>query len=217
MRFPLQISFIISSHVVGRFLAWYLVAVKKETHMPTAPITGNVPAALPDNHPITFAPKISVVLMNLGTPDGTDYWSVRRYLKEFLSDQRVIEIPKVIWWFILNVIILTFRPSKSGHAYASIWDREHDASPLRVITKAQTQELQRRLGDDVIVDYAMLWAAEHCQCNGPDDGARLYEDIGRAALPAVFGCHRSHCRGQDECLDGQAALAADGTGVAALL
>lgn len=120
-------------------------------------IVANVPPALPAGHPTSFEPKIGVVLMNLGTPDGTDYWSMRRYLKEFLSDPRVIEVPKVIWWFILNVIILTFRPTKSGHAYASIWDREHNASPLRVITAAQTRELQRRLGDDVVVKYAMRY------------------------------------------------------------
>lgn len=96
-------------------------------------------------------------MMNLGTPDGTDYRSMRRYLKEFLSDPRVIEVPKVVWWFILNLVILTLRPSKSGHAYAKIWDRKHNASPLRVITEAQAAKLQQRLGDTVLVRHAMRY------------------------------------------------------------
>lgn len=117
----------------------------------------NIPPALPEHgHPAAHG-RVGVVLMNLGTPDATDYWSMRRYLKEFLSDPRVIEVPRVIWWFILNLIILTFRPSKSGHAYASIWDKQHNASPLRVITKAQSEALQERLGDEVVVDYAMRY------------------------------------------------------------
>lgn len=101
--------------------------------------------------------RIGVVLMNLGTPDGTDYRSMRRYLKEFLSDQRVVEIPRVIWWFILNGIILTFRPKKSGHAYAQVWDKAHNASPLRVITQRQTEALQERLGDGIVVKHAMRY------------------------------------------------------------
>lgn len=132
--------------------------VKEEPHVkkPAKPIA-NFPPALPkQGHPAPHG-RVGVVLMNLGTPDGTDYWSMRRYLKEFLSDPRVIEIPMIVWWFILNLIILTFRPSKSGHAYASIWDKKHNASPLRVITKAQTEALQARLGDEVVVDYAMRY------------------------------------------------------------
>lgn len=121
--------------------------------MPTTP---NMPPAPPMGHPPAHG-KVGVLLLNLGTPDGTDYWSMRRYLKEFLSDPRVIEIPRVVWWFILNLIILTFRPSKSGHAYASIWDKQHNASPLRVITIAQTQALQERLGDNVVVEYGMRY------------------------------------------------------------
>lgn len=118
----------------------------------------NLPPALPANHPTPeTVGRVGVAVLNLGTPDGTDYWSMRRYLKEFLSDPRVIEVPKVVWWLILNLIILTFRPSKSGHAYASIWDKQHNASPLRVITKEQTQQLQARLGDDVVVEYGMRY------------------------------------------------------------
>lgn len=122
--------------------------------MKTAP---NHPPALPEGHDNVPYGRVGVAVLNLGTPDGTDYWSMRRYLKEFLSDPRVIEVPKVVWWFILNLIILTFRPKKSGHAYASIWDKQHNASPLRVITKEQTEALQARLGDDVVVDYGMRY------------------------------------------------------------
>lgn len=86
-------------------------------------------------------PKIGVLLVNLGTPDNTDFWSVRRYLKEFLSDRRVIETPPVLWWPILNLIILSLRPAKSGKAYASIWNRLGPGSPLRAVTEAQAGKL----------------------------------------------------------------------------
>lgn len=84
---------------------------------------------------------IGVLLVNLGTPEATDYWSVRRYLKEFLSDRRVIETPRLIWWPILNMVILSVRPSRSGKAYRSIWNRERDESPLKTITRAQAEKL----------------------------------------------------------------------------
>ena len=114
---------------------------------------------LPANHPPVAKPKIGVLLLNLGTPEATDYWSVRRYLKEFLSDPRVIETPRLLWWLILNVIILSFRPQKSGHAYAQIWDKEKNESPLRVITRQQAESLARRMGgeDNVVVDFAMRY------------------------------------------------------------
>ncbi|GAB5429143.1 MAG: ferrochelatase [Devosia indica] len=99
-----------------------------------------------------------MLLLNLGTPDATDYWSVRRYLKEFLSDPRVIETNKLLWWPILNLVILSFRPQKSGHAYAQIWDKEKNESPLRVITREQTESLAERLGGDgVMVEFAMRY------------------------------------------------------------
>ncbi len=112
---------------------------------------------LPPDHPPVVKPKIGVLLLNLGTPDATDYWSVRRYLSEFLSDRRVIESPPAIWQPILQGIILSVRPQKSGANYARIWDKEAGDSPLRVITKRQTADLQRRLGSSVIVDYAMRY------------------------------------------------------------
>jgi protoporphyrin/coproporphyrin ferrochelatase len=113
----------------------------------------------PPNHPPVRKPKIGVVLLNLGTPDGTDYWNVRRYLREFLSDPRVIETPKWLWWPILNLAILSFRPQKSGHGYAKIWDREANESPLRVITRRQTEALAQRMGghDEIVVDFAMRY------------------------------------------------------------
>jgi len=103
--------------------------------------------------------KIGVLLVNLGTPEGTDYWSVRRYLKEFLSDRRVIETNRVLWWLILNGIVLTVRPSKSGEAYRSIWNEELNESPLRTITRSQAEKVADRLGHrhEIIVDWAMRY------------------------------------------------------------
>lgn len=114
---------------------------------------------LPPDHPEVKPKKIGVLLLNLGTPDATDYWSMRRYLKEFLSDRRVIEIPRAIWWPILNLIVLTTRPKKSGAAYDKIWDMENDDSPLRVIAQEQVEKLSERLSkhDDVVVDYGMRY------------------------------------------------------------
>ena len=103
--------------------------------------------------------KIGVLLVNLGTPDDTDYWSIRRYLKEFLSDRRVIEVNPILWWPILNGIVLTMRPSKSGEAYRSIWNEELDESPLRTITRAQAEKVADKLGHraEVVVDWAMRY------------------------------------------------------------
>lgn len=119
--------------------------------------TGSVPGKigpLPDGHPAVLQGKIGVLLVNLGTPDGTDYWSMRRYLSEFLSDPRVIEVPQPIWQLILQGPILTFRPSKSGRAYKKIWTDE--GSPLLVYTKRQAEKLNARIGSDqLIVDFAM--------------------------------------------------------------
>ena len=109
---------------------------------------------LPASHPNIKQGKIGVLLINLGTPDGTDYWSMRRYLSEFLSDPRVIEVPQFIWQLILQGPILTFRPSKSGHAYQQVWTE--DGSPLRHFTKLQAEKLNARMGNDgLIIDFAM--------------------------------------------------------------
>ena len=120
------------------------------------------PAAQPQSAPS----RIGVLLLNLGTPDGTDYWPMRRYLSEFLSDPRVIETSPLIWQPILQGAILTFRPQKSGANYKRIWDKAENDSPLRVITRRQAQKLQERLGDGVIVDFAMRYG-------NPSTGSRL--------------------------------------------
>ena len=109
----------------------------------------------PPDHPPIIAPRVGVLLVNLGTPDAPDVVSVRRYLAEFLSDKRVIEIPSIAWKPILHGIILRTRPKKSAHAYAQVW--AEDGSPLAAITKRQTKGLQARLGDGVLVDYAMRY------------------------------------------------------------
>ena len=100
---------------------------------------------LPAGHPPVKTGKIGVLLLNLGTPDATDYWSMRRYLKEFLSDRRVIETPRLLWWPILNLIILTVRPGPEGEGLRSIWNKELNEGPLRTITRSQAEQLAERL------------------------------------------------------------------------
>jgi ferrochelatase len=114
----------------------------------------------PAAHPAAPAGLVGVLLVNLGTPDATDYWSMRRYLKEFLSDRRVIETNPVLWWLILNLIILTVRPGRKGRDYDKIWNRERDESPLKTITRAQADKLAAALapaGGRVRVDWAMRY------------------------------------------------------------
>lgn len=118
-------------------------------------------APLPAGHPDLPPRRIGVVLANLGTPDATDYWSMRRYLSEFLSDQRVIDYPRWKWQPLLQLVILSRRPFTSGRNYRGIWNRETDESPLLTITRAQTAALRARIGalrgDRVIVDFAMRY------------------------------------------------------------
>lgn len=115
--------------------------------------------ALPKDHPAVKTGKVGVLLINLGTPEATDYWSMRRYLKEFLSDRRVIDINRLLWWPLLNGIILTVRPSKSGHAYAQIWNKERNESPLKTITRGQAEGVAAAFKKypNVIVDWAMRY------------------------------------------------------------
>jgi ferrochelatase len=103
--------------------------------------------------------RIGVLLINLGTPEGFTYWPMRRYLKEFLSDRRVIEANPIAWWFILNGVILTRRPRKSGHAYEKIWNFDLNESPLKSITRAQAETVAAAFGEDdaVTVDWAMRY------------------------------------------------------------
>lgn len=104
-------------------------------------------------------PKVGVLLINLGTPDGTDYKSMRRYLAEFLTDKRVIEWPRAIWLPILHGIVLMSRPKKSGALYDRIWNHEQNESPLRTYTRSQGEKLAEALKDydNVIVDWAMRY------------------------------------------------------------
>ncbi|ALN74257.1 ferrochelatase [Aureimonas sp. AU20] len=114
---------------------------------------------LPVGHPPVRPKKIGVLLVNLGTPDGTDFKPMRRYLKEFLSDKRVIEWPRAAWYPILYGIVLNTRPKKSGHAYEQIWNHERNESPLRTFTRAQGEKLAARMAGDagVVVDWAMRY------------------------------------------------------------
>ncbi|MGB7242236.1 MAG: ferrochelatase [Sulfitobacter sp.] len=123
--------------------------------------TATNPVHAPEDHPVVAAPKVGILLSNLGTPDNYDYWSMRRYLNEFLSDRRVIDYSPWLWQPLLQLIILTKRPFTSGAAYKSIWNNEAGESPLMTITKAQTAKiektLQKRYGNDVLVDFCMRY------------------------------------------------------------
>ncbi|MDE1467512.1 ferrochelatase [Aurantiacibacter sp. D1-12] len=113
------------------------------------------PQHLPADHPPVKGGKVGVLLVNLGTPDAPETGPVRRYLAEFLSDKRVIEIPAIAWQPILRGVILNTRPKKSAAAYKKVWSDR--GSPLAVITQDQAQALQARLGDAVMVDWAMRY------------------------------------------------------------
>lgn len=113
------------------------------------------------------ASRIGLLLVNLGTPQGADYWSVRRYLREFLSDRRVVDVPPVLWRPILESFVLTFRPRRSARAYRSVWNEERDEGPLKTITRAQAEKLGARFAErNVIVDFAMRYA-------GPSIGEKI--------------------------------------------
>ncbi len=118
------------------------------------------PAPLPPDHPPVAFGRIGVLIVNLGTPSGTDYWSMRRYLKEFLSDRRVIEVNPLVWAFVLNAIILTRRPGAKGRDYAKIWNTARNEGPLLTITRAQAEKLSALFaGRDsrLMVDFAMRY------------------------------------------------------------
>ena len=110
------------------------------------------------DHPKVNFGKTGVLLINLGTPDSTSWWDIRKYLKEFLSDRRVIEVNPILWQVILNLFILTFRPSKTAHAYKKIWRKESNESPLLYFTRIQAEKLNKRIGNQkIIVDFAMRY------------------------------------------------------------
>jgi ferrochelatase len=128
----------------------------------TAPEGASENPYLPDGHPRIAIGRIGVLLVNLGSPAGTDYWSMRRYLKEFLSDRRVIEVWRPLWLTILNLFVLTTRPSKSGHAYSIVWNNERNEGPLVTITRSQAEKLGAELSSenaDIVVDWAMRYGA----------------------------------------------------------
>jgi ferrochelatase len=113
----------------------------------------------PAGHPAIPPRRVGVLLVNLGTPDATDYWSMRRYLAEFLSDRRVIEENRLKWWLVLNLIILTFRPGRKGRDYDKIWNRERNESFLKTITRSQADKLGAALAGEprLLVDWGMRY------------------------------------------------------------
>ncbi|HCQ66698.1 MAG TPA: ferrochelatase, partial [Rhodobacteraceae bacterium] len=138
---------------------------------------------MPADHPKLPSAKVGVLIANLGTPDGTDYWSMRRYLNEFLSDKRVIDYPAWKWQPILQGPILTIRPFKSGANYRKVWNTEADEGPLMTITRAQADALRARLearfGDGVMVDFAMRYG-------NPSTKAKLDEMVKAGCDRIVF-------------------------------
>lgn len=137
----------------------------------------------PADHPRVKMGKVGVLLANLGTPDNYDYWSMRRYLNEFLSDRRVIDYSPWIWQPLLQLVILTKRPFSSGAAYKSIWNEEANESPLLTITKDQTTKMKalmaERYGDDVVVDYCMRYG-------NPSTKSKVDELVAQGCTKIVF-------------------------------
>ena len=130
---------------------------------PKPPQTGPMP---PGHPPVRFG-RVGVLLVNLGSPAATDTASVRRYLREFLSDRRVIEVARPLWWLILNLFVLTTRPPKTAHAYSIIWNKEKNEAPLVTITRSQAEKLADALAaDGVVVEWAMRYGE-------PTIGSRL--------------------------------------------
>jgi len=123
--------------------------------------TAVCPAHAQDDHPKIKPARVGILIANLGTPDATDYWSMRRYLSEFLSDKRVVDYSAWLWQPLLQLVILSKRPFSSGAAYKSIWNEEANESPLLTITKQQTEaikaQMQDRYGNDVRVDFCMRY------------------------------------------------------------
>ena len=110
------------------------------------------------NHPLVKFGKTGVLIINLGTPDSTGWFDIRKYLKEFLSDRRVIEVNPILWQFILNIFILNLRPSKTAKAYKEIWMKEENISPLLYYTKKQAEKLTSSISqENIIIDFAMRY------------------------------------------------------------
>ena len=130
----------------------------KKYETPHSDITDN--SNLPDGHPPVKKQKTGVLLLNLGTPDATDYLSVRRYLSEFLSDKRVIDYPSWLWQPLLQGIILTSRPFRSGAAYKLIWNKDKNESPLKTYTRSQFEKISEEFAQtnpDLVFEWAMRY------------------------------------------------------------
>jgi len=111
-----------------------------------------------ENHPKVNYGKIGLLLVNLGTPDSTSWWDIRRYLREFLSDRRVIEVNPFLWQIILNIFILNLRPSKTAKAYKEIWMKKENMSPLRYFTIMQKKKLTEKIKNrNIVIDFAMRY------------------------------------------------------------
>ncbi len=138
-----------------------MLDAKSENLMVADSNLAKCPHHAPADHPAIKPARIGVLIANLGTPDATDYWSMRRYLGEFLSDKRVVDYSAWLWQPLLQLVILSKRPFTSGAAYKSIWNEEDNESPLLTITKKQTaairEKMKSRYGDDVIVDFCMRY------------------------------------------------------------
>ena len=141
------------------------------------------PVHAASDHPKVPEQKVGILIANLGTPDNYDYWSMRRYLGEFLSDKRVIDYPAYLWQPLLQLIILTSRPFRSGAAYKSIWNEDEGESPLMTITKAQTAKIKERAhemyGDKVVVDFAMRYG-------NPSTKSKVREMVSKGCSKILF-------------------------------
>ena len=121
------------------------------------------------DHPKVKFGKTGVLLINLGTPDSTSWWDIRKYLKEFLSDRRVIEVNPFVWQIILNLFILTFRPSKTARAYKKIWFKNSNESPLLYYTREQARKIKEKFNSqDIFIDFAMRYG-------NPSINSKLYK------------------------------------------
>ena len=148
----------------------------------TAPGQGRL-AHAPASHPVVRKARIGILLANLGTPDNHDYWSMRRYLNEFLSDKRVVDYSAWLWQPLLQLVILSKRPFSSGAKYKLIWNHERDESPLLTITRDQTTRIaaamQARHGDGVMVDFCMRYG-------NPSTGAKVREMVEAGCEKILF-------------------------------
>lgn len=151
--------------------------------MPDAQATASRPAHAPADHPPVPTAKTGVLLANLGTPDNYDYWSMRRYLSEFLSDRRVIDYSPWKWQPILQLFILSKRPFTSGKAYRSIWNDAAGESPLMTTTRSQAAKLADALhqtyGDQVVVDFCMRYG-------NPSTRSRVREMVAAGCRRILF-------------------------------